>query len=111
MTPCNVSEGTKIFTLKIEINNLLCKFVFTQKTAWCPNANNNWNVECGENLNCFILVVMMKKAIPLQAWTGGLQEVEASIISRHGAHAGVKAVSPTSGSLYLPGYIRGTHFC
>ena len=69
------------------------------------------NVECGENLNCFILVVLMKKAVKLQAWTEGLQGLEASILSRHGAHAGGKVVSPTTGCLYLPGYIPGTHFC
>jgi len=69
------------------------------------------NVECGENLNCLILVVLMKKAIQLQAWTGGQQGVEASIISRHGAHAGGMVVIPTTGCIYLPGYILGTHFC
>ena len=61
MILCSVSEGTNIFTLKTETNNFLWKFVFAQKTAWCPNANHNVNVECGENLNCFILVVLMKK--------------------------------------------------
>jgi hypothetical protein len=69
------------------------------------------NVECGENLNCFILVVLMKKAIPLQAWTEGLQGVKASIISRHGAYTGGMVVIPTTGCIYLPGYILGTYFC
>jgi hypothetical protein len=49
MTLCYVSEGTNILTLKIERNNLLCKFVCTQKPAWCPNAEHIVNVECGEN--------------------------------------------------------------
>ena len=109
MTLCSVSEGINIFDLKIERNNLLWKFVFTQKPACWPNADHNVNVECGENLNCFVLVVLMKKAIPLQVWTGGLQGVEDSIIFRHGADAGGKVFSPTTGCLYLPGYIPGTH--
>jgi hypothetical protein len=72
-----VSKGTNILTLKIERNNLLCKFVFTQKPAWCPNAEHIVNVECGENLELFYFRCADGKSYPITgldrraAWVGG----------------------------------------
>ena len=38
----------------------------------------------------------------------GVQEIDASKISRQSAHEGGKLMSPKHGHLYLPGHIPGT---
>jgi 2-keto-3-deoxy-L-rhamnonate aldolase RhmA len=83
---------------------IFTKFMNTQQHYIQMSYNKfypNWTVRaCVES-----------KAIAVQAYNIGLQEVEAPRISRQSACGGGKVVSPMHWPPLLPRGFHGTHFC